>query len=225
MEAAVKIQQRTECRHVGQEVDGQELSTKFRTRVTPHQHSGDEAALQHHPCAGRSQTVDKKCNVGLVMNQQRSESGVEERDSSGAENRHGHPQGQKTVEVQYINSNRQKVQQITEVSQQCMNIEVPAEIQCQNTAKHPLCLQSCQPLFASGVPPKSLLLLKCFVLSHVFSSLILASTAASLQPFFCILLRSCCAWSPFIQCSIPTDTPKNQLFVHQTVCTFRTRIP
>ena len=33
-------------------------NAQFRTRVTRHQHSGDETALQHHPRAGRSQSVD-----------------------------------------------------------------------------------------------------------------------------------------------------------------------
>ena len=43
----------------------------------------------------------------------------------------------KLPQVQYINKIIQKVQQITEVSQQqYMNVDVPAEIQCQNTATH-----------------------------------------------------------------------------------------
>ena len=44
----------------------------------------------------------------------------------------------KLPQVQYSNKTIQKVQQITEVSQQQqhMNVDVPAEIQCQNTVTH-----------------------------------------------------------------------------------------
>ena len=43
----------------------------------------------------------------------------------------------KLPQVQYINKVIQKVQQITEVTQQqYMNVDVPAEIQCMNTATH-----------------------------------------------------------------------------------------
>ena len=43
----------------------------------------------------------------------------------------------KLPQVQYINKIIQKVQEITEVSQQqYMNVDVPAEIQCQNTTTH-----------------------------------------------------------------------------------------
>ena len=45
----------------------------------------------------------------------------------------------KLPQVQYINKIIQEVQQITEVSQQQymdMNVDVPAEIQCQSTATH-----------------------------------------------------------------------------------------
>ena len=38
-------------------------NAQFRTRVTRHQHSGDETALQHHPRAGRSQSVDGRQEV------------------------------------------------------------------------------------------------------------------------------------------------------------------
>ena len=60
-----RIQQRTERRYVGQEVDGQFVGS--RKRVSRHQHSGDETALQHRPRAGRSQSVDKKCKVCWCM--------------------------------------------------------------------------------------------------------------------------------------------------------------
>ena len=43
----------------------------------------------------------------------------------------------KLPQVQHSNKTIQKVQQITEVSQQQhMNVDVPAEIQCQNTVTH-----------------------------------------------------------------------------------------
>ena len=44
--------------------------------------------------------------------------------------------------MQYINKSSQKVQQITQVSQlqyMDMNVDVPAEIQCQSTATHRHC--------------------------------------------------------------------------------------
>ena len=46
-------------------------SAQLRTRVTHHQHSRGGKA-RHHSRAGRSRSTDRKCNVGLVMNQQRT---------------------------------------------------------------------------------------------------------------------------------------------------------
>ena len=43
-------------------------SAQLRTRVTHHQHSGGGKA-RHNSRAGRSQSTDRKGNVGLVMNQ------------------------------------------------------------------------------------------------------------------------------------------------------------
>ena len=103
-------------------------SAQFRTRVTRHQHIGDETA-QHHPRAGRSQSVEgwighepamKEQNLFHIIMKtvqrkkpfiQRSESGdteqiktpqiqcAEKRDSPGAENRHDRPYDAKTVVV------------------------------------------------------------------------------------------------------------------------------
>ena len=89
--SSARIQQRTEqVVQRRQEVDGQLVgslnqlwrtprmrsysswktnSAQLRTRVTHHQHSGGVKA-RHQSRAGRSQSTDKKCNVGLVMNHQ-----------------------------------------------------------------------------------------------------------------------------------------------------------
>ena len=46
-------------------------SSQPRTRVTHHQHSRG-GKVRYHSRAGRSQSTDRKCNVGLVMNQRRT---------------------------------------------------------------------------------------------------------------------------------------------------------
>ena len=71
---------------------------------------------------------------------------AEKRDPPGAVYRHDHVHKMqkllKLPQVQYINKTSHKVQQVTEVSQQQhmdMNVEVPGEMQCQNTATHRHC--------------------------------------------------------------------------------------
>ena len=140
-------------------------SAEFRTRVTRHPHCRG-GTDRHHSRAGRSQSTDRKCNVGLVMNQQRTIVKLfqiimnhvteqietpqiqcaEKRDPLGAVFRHDHVHKMqkplKLPQVQCINKTSQKVQQITEVSHQQymdMNVDVPAEMQCQNTATRRHC--------------------------------------------------------------------------------------
>ena len=151
-------------------VEDEQCPAQNPRNTHPHSRGGK---ARHHSRTRRCQSTDRKCNVGLVMNQKRnivklfqivmktaqrknpfirrSESvDRTDQDSPDSVQRNEIHQVQcidkidrkmqrslKLPQVRYINKIIQKVQLITEVSQQqCMNVDVPAEIQCQKTATH-----------------------------------------------------------------------------------------